>query len=184
MSIPPTVLMQYSTLYLNHTVHAHFVLAIQSTVSLTHTHPFKGPLSGTTRVSWYQKGKTSLDFTEARDSEWQWHQLGHMQVWTALQTYSHASTPPLSFSKAGCPSCRPTNNVKALKADSQQYQYKMKRKNTKLCYPFKQCHISRVCRLGGRRRKDKVRLLVTVRALNFLQCFDTTDHVSGRASDL
>jgi len=29
-------------------------------------------------VSWYQKGKTNLDFTEARDSEWQWHQLGHM----------------------------------------------------------------------------------------------------------
>jgi len=26
-------------------------------------------------VSWYQKGKTNLDFTEARDSEWQWHQL-------------------------------------------------------------------------------------------------------------
>jgi len=24
--------------------------------------------------------KTNLDFTEARDSEWQWHQLGHMQV--------------------------------------------------------------------------------------------------------
>jgi len=31
-------------------------------------------------VSWYQKGKTNLDFTEARDSEWQWHPLGHMQV--------------------------------------------------------------------------------------------------------
>jgi len=31
-------------------------------------------------VSRYQKGKTNLDFTEARDSEWQWHQLGHMQV--------------------------------------------------------------------------------------------------------
>ena len=28
-----------------------------------------GPLSGTTRVSRYQKGKTNLDFTEARDSE-------------------------------------------------------------------------------------------------------------------
>jgi len=26
-------------------------------------------------VSWYQKGKTNLDFTEARDSEWQWNQL-------------------------------------------------------------------------------------------------------------
>jgi len=48
----------------------------------THTHPFNGPLSGTTQVSRYQKGKTNLDFTEARDSEWQWHQLGYMQVCT------------------------------------------------------------------------------------------------------
>jgi len=32
-------------------------------------HPSNGPLSGTTRVSQYQKGKTNLDFTEARDSE-------------------------------------------------------------------------------------------------------------------
>ena len=31
-----------------------------------------GPLSGTTRVGRYQKRKTNLDFTEARDSEWQW----------------------------------------------------------------------------------------------------------------
>ena len=46
------------------------------------THTFNSPLSGTTRVSRYQKGKTNLDFTEARDSEWQWHQLGHMQVCT------------------------------------------------------------------------------------------------------
>jgi len=43
-------------------------------------HPFDGLLSGTTRVSQYQKGKTNLDFADARDSEWQWHQLGHMQV--------------------------------------------------------------------------------------------------------
>ena len=28
----------------------------------------------------YQKGKTNLDLTEARDSEWQWHQLGHMHA--------------------------------------------------------------------------------------------------------
>ena len=27
-------------------------------------------------MSQYQKGKTNQDFTEARDSEWQWHQLG------------------------------------------------------------------------------------------------------------
>jgi len=37
----------------------------------THLHPFNGPFSGTTQVSRYQKGKTDLDFTEARDSEWQ-----------------------------------------------------------------------------------------------------------------
>ena len=81
-----------------------------------HTHPFNGPLSGTTRVSPYQKGKTSLDFNEAADCEWQWHQLGHMQVCTLLQTDKHASTPPLSFLRAGCPSYCPTNSIKALKA--------------------------------------------------------------------
>ena len=80
-----------------------------------HTQPFNGPLSGTTRVSLYQKGKTNLDFTEARDSEWHWHQLGHMQVCTSLQTDNHASTPPLSFLQAGCHSCRPTNSIKAVK---------------------------------------------------------------------
>jgi len=64
----------------------------------THTHPFNGPLSRTTRVSRYQKGKTNLDFTEARDSEWHWHQLGHMQVCILLQTDNHASTPPVHHS--------------------------------------------------------------------------------------
>ena len=78
--------------------------------NVTNTHPFNGPFSWTTRVSWYQKGKTNLDFTEARDSEWQWHQLGHMQVCISLQTDNHASTQPLTFLQAGCPSCRPTNN--------------------------------------------------------------------------
>jgi len=82
---------------------------------LTYTH-LTALFSGTTQVSWYQKGKTSLDFTEARDSEWQWHQLGHMQVCTSLQTDNHARNPPLSFLQAGCPSCHPTNSVKALKA--------------------------------------------------------------------
>jgi len=65
-------------------------------------------------VSWHQKGKTNLDSTEAKDSEWQWHQLGDMQVNTSLQTNNHASTPQLRFLQAGCPSCRPTNSLKAL----------------------------------------------------------------------
>jgi len=70
------------------------------------------------RVSRDQKGKTNLDFTEARDREWQWHQLGHMQVSTSLQadnhantslqTNNHASTPPLSFLQAGFPAAQPT----------------------------------------------------------------------------
>jgi len=48
-------------------------------------------------VSRYHQGKADLDFTEARDSKWQWHQLGHMQVCTSLQTDNHASNPPLGF---------------------------------------------------------------------------------------
>jgi len=67
-------------------------------------------------VCWYQKGKTNLDFTEARDSEWQWHQLGHMQVCSLLQTETTPAPHHSVFLQAGCPSCRPTNSVKALKA--------------------------------------------------------------------
>ena len=89
--------------------------ALSTVIRDCHTHPFNGPFSRTTQVSLYQKGKTNLDFTEARDSEWQWHQLEHMQVCTSLQTDNHANTPPLSFLQAGCPSCRPANSVKALK---------------------------------------------------------------------
>ena len=70
-------------------------------------HPFNGPLSGTSRVGQYQKGKTNLNFT----GEWQWHQLGHMQVCTSLQTDNHASTP--------------TNSVKAPKANQTNHDSKM-----------------------------------------------------------
>jgi len=60
-----------------------------------------------------------MDFTEARDSERQWHQLDHMQLCNSLQTDDHASTPPghhSAFLQAGYPFCHPTNSVKALKA--------------------------------------------------------------------
>jgi len=65
----------------NLSAHAHTHKPLHSTDSLTHARPFHG----------------RLDFTEARDSEWQWHQLDHMQVCTSLQTDIHASTPPLSL---------------------------------------------------------------------------------------
>jgi len=75
---------------------------ITHTHTHTHTHTF-------TPVSPYQNGKTKLDFTEARDSEWQRHQLGHMQVCTSLQTDNHASTPPLSFYRPDAlPAAQPT----------------------------------------------------------------------------
>jgi len=89
-------------------------------IQSTHAHPFNGPLSGTTRVSRYQKGKTNLDFTEARDSEWPWHQLGRMQVCILLQTDNHASTQPLSFLQAECPLTNSSEALKATKIHSQE----------------------------------------------------------------
>ena len=75
----------------------------------TQTHPFNDAASWTTRVSRCQRGKTNLDFTEARDSEWQWHQLGHMEVGTSLQTDNHASTPLLEFYRPDAlPATQPT----------------------------------------------------------------------------
>ena len=78
-----------------------------------HTYTRLMTLSRTTWISQYQKGKTNLDFTEARDSEWQWHQLGNMQVCTLLQTDNHASTSPLSFYR---PDALPATQPKELKA--------------------------------------------------------------------
>jgi len=58
-------------------------------------------LSGTTRVSRYRKGKTrrvkSVCIYWTRDREWQWHQLGYVQIYTPPQRDYHANIPPLSF---------------------------------------------------------------------------------------
>ena len=81
----------------------------------THTHPFNGPFSRTTRVSRYQKGKPNLDFTEARES-------GSGVSWAICKSASRSRQIAMpvphhsSFLQAGCLSCRPTNSVKALKA--------------------------------------------------------------------
>ena len=93
-----------------HVVHSYSQGGANGALKDTHTHTFNGPFSGTTWVSQYQKEKTNLDFTEARDSEWQWHPPGHMQVCTRSRQITTTQ-----FLQAGCPSCRPTNSVKALK---------------------------------------------------------------------
>jgi len=85
----------------------------------THTHPFNCPFSGTTRVGRYQKGRTNLDFTEARDSEWQWHQLGRMQVCTSLQADNHANTPPLSFFTGRMPFLPPNQQRQSIEGKPQ-----------------------------------------------------------------
>jgi len=70
-------------------------------------------LSGTTQVSQYQKGKTSLDLLKQEIVS------GSGVSWAICKSVPRpiqnlAGTPPLSFLQAGCPSWRPTNSVKAL----------------------------------------------------------------------
>jgi len=76
-------------------------------------------------VSWHQKGKTNLDFTEARDSEWQWHQLGHMQVCSSLQTDNHASTPPLEFFTGRMPFLLPNQQRQSTEALTKLLSYRL-----------------------------------------------------------
>jgi len=59
-------------------------------------------------VSRYQKGKINLDFTEARDSEWQWYQLGYMQVCTSLQTDNQHPTTQFFYRPDALPAAQPT----------------------------------------------------------------------------
>jgi len=82
---------------------------INDTSSTLYTHtPFNGPFSGTTQVSRYQKGKTNLDFTEARDSEWQCHQLDHMQVCNSLQSDNHTNTTQVFYRPDALPAAQAT----------------------------------------------------------------------------
>ena len=88
---------------------------------IVRTHPFNGPLSGSTQVSQYQKGKTDLDFTGARDNEWQWHQLGDMQVCISLQTDNHASTSLLKFFTGRMPFLPPNQQCQSTEGTKAQF---------------------------------------------------------------
>ena len=96
----------------------HIYLTHRQTLIYTHTHTHLTALCpGLPGSAGTRKVKTNLDFTEARDSEWQWHQLGRMQLCTPQTRQITTPAPHCSvFLQAGCPSCRPTNSVKALKA--------------------------------------------------------------------
>ena len=81
----------------------------------THTHTFNGPWSGTTRVSRYKKGKPIWILLKQETVS------GSGIHWAICKSAPHSSqitTPVPHHSvclQAACPSCHPTNSVKALK---------------------------------------------------------------------
>ena len=92
----------------------------------THTHTtvllLIWNMSGSTRVSRYQKGKTkkvktNLDLLEQEIVS----ASGICWAMSAPHADNHANIPPLCFLQAGCPSWRPTNSVKALSEIVQCY---------------------------------------------------------------
>jgi len=78
-------------------------------LNLTHTHtrltalfPRLPGWAGTRKVK-------LISILLKQDSEWQWHQLGHMQVCTSLQTDNHASTHHSVFYRPDAlPAAQPT----------------------------------------------------------------------------
>ena len=62
--------------------------------------------------------RTNLDFTEARDGEWQWHQPDHMQICSSPQLTT--PTPHHSVFNRLDSWCQ-TNSIKALKAQQSKH---------------------------------------------------------------
>ena len=102
----------------------------------THTQPFYTTvlllfwkMSGTTRVSRYQKGKTSKVKTDLDLLE-QEIVSGSGICWAICKSAPHPRQPrqhpTLSFLQAGCPSCRPTNSVKSTEGKITQIHVSLK----------------------------------------------------------
>jgi len=58
--------------------------------------------------------RTNLDFTETRCSEWQWHQLCHMQICTSPRQITMPASHHSVFLQSWCHSCYPTNSIKSI----------------------------------------------------------------------
>ena len=81
----------------------------------THTQPFHGPLGicpGLPRWAGTRKVKPETQnlsgFTGAKDSEWQWHQLAHMQICTLTCTTTPASHHSVFYRPDALPAAKPT----------------------------------------------------------------------------
>jgi len=86
-------------------------------------------LSGTTQMSQYQKGKCNLDFTKARDSEWQWHQLGHMQICTSSQI----DNTPATHHPGRMPFLPPNQQYQSTECTKHGYKHQVQVKIIKTC---------------------------------------------------
>jgi len=119
-TVSPAVSVKYFPIYgsLPHAKQVEWNTRFVVTVSDINTHPFNGPFSGTTQVGRYQKGKPIWILLEQETVS------GSGISWATCKSAprSRQITTPAPhhsvFLQAGCPSCRPTNSVKALKAVS------------------------------------------------------------------
>ena len=103
-------------------MHQHFELGAQDTNTLLNIPIWLGPMWSNSRRQhthltalfpgvprWAGTRKVKpIWILLKRDSEWQWHQLGHVQVSTSLQTDNHTSTPPLFYRPDALPAAQPT----------------------------------------------------------------------------
>jgi len=107
-SSDPTLMLTYRLLAkycptcIAHDVHAtsSCELYAVSKVLVTHTHThartFYGPLD-IVRDYPGEPVPELIWILLKLDSEWQWHQIGHMQICTSLQTDNYTSTPTTQF---------------------------------------------------------------------------------------
>jgi len=100
----------------------------------THTYPFNGPFSGTTRVRAGTRKVKPIWILLKQETV-----SGSGNNWAICKSAprSRQITTPAPhrsvFLQAGCPSCRPTNSVKALKANQIKSNYLLKKHITFKC---------------------------------------------------
>ena len=106
-------------------------------------------LSRTTRVSRYQKSKTSLDLKEARASGfWDSSGIGWTTCKQSAPRSRQITTPTThhsNFLQAGCSSWRPTDSVKALKVHRKRTlkrNYTNELRGSRSIYEWLECTVS------------------------------------------
>ena len=110
----------------------------------------------------------------------QWHQLDHTQtIRTSLQTDNHTNTSSLIFLQARCSSRRPTNSVKALKAQDWTCSYEdmiADRQTHSVSHTHRETHITILCSPTGGR---VIICILCCRQVNL----DTTASLTEEAAD-